>query len=293
MIQREWQRIDPKYLDDDEQRFWATIAGRQIRFDQRAEFAQEVRRGPRGQGRARDVPRRLRRREPEPPPADDRARRPRRDARRARRLRRPRHARHARRRRGRRIAPRASASCCARSARGRPLAPDQILARWTWRLARATRKVQDRRVSSRVPRGEAPARRRRQLARPPPRGERRPARPGRAASCRSPSARRCSRRPTATRRARTARSTTRARSSARSREIANALAENLPAPKATGAQVAPAAPEAQAARLPTAEAQTAEHDGEPQAPTVDGRRSTTAAEPRSRRRRARRLEDAA
>src|ERR687892_2790525 len=39
VIQREWQRIDPKYLDEDEQRFWATIAGRQIRFDQRAEFA--------------------------------------------------------------------------------------------------------------------------------------------------------------------------------------------------------------------------------------------------------------
>ena len=36
----EWQRIDPKYLDD-EQRFWATIAGRQIRFDQRAEFARK------------------------------------------------------------------------------------------------------------------------------------------------------------------------------------------------------------------------------------------------------------
>jgi hypothetical protein len=30
-------------------------------------------------------------------------------------------------------------------------APDQILARWTWRLARATRKVQDRRVSTEFP----------------------------------------------------------------------------------------------------------------------------------------------
>src|SRR5829696_493861 len=39
VIQREWQRIDPKFMDEDEQRFWATIAGRQIRFDQRAEFA--------------------------------------------------------------------------------------------------------------------------------------------------------------------------------------------------------------------------------------------------------------
>ena len=41
VIQREWQRIDPKYLDEDEQRFWATIAGRQLRFDQRAEFAKK------------------------------------------------------------------------------------------------------------------------------------------------------------------------------------------------------------------------------------------------------------
>src|SRR5207247_7548609 len=45
VIQREWQRIDPKYLDEDEQRFWATIAGRQIRFDQRAEFAKKFAEG--------------------------------------------------------------------------------------------------------------------------------------------------------------------------------------------------------------------------------------------------------
>ena len=45
MIQREWQRVDPKFLDDDEQRFWATIAGRQIRFDQRAEFARKFAEG--------------------------------------------------------------------------------------------------------------------------------------------------------------------------------------------------------------------------------------------------------
>ena len=48
VIQREWQRIDPKYLDDDEQRFWATIAGRQIRFDQRAEFARKFAEGRAG-----------------------------------------------------------------------------------------------------------------------------------------------------------------------------------------------------------------------------------------------------
>jgi hypothetical protein len=31
------------------------------------------------------------------------------------------------------------------------VAPEQILARWTWRLARATRKIQDRRVSTEFP----------------------------------------------------------------------------------------------------------------------------------------------
>jgi transcription initiation factor TFIID subunit TAF12 len=34
---------------------------------------------------------------------------------------------------------------------GKADAPEQILARWTWRLARATRKVQDRRASSEFP----------------------------------------------------------------------------------------------------------------------------------------------
>ena len=34
---------------------------------------------------------------------------------------------------------------------GKAVAPEQILARWTWRLARATRKVQDRRVSTEFP----------------------------------------------------------------------------------------------------------------------------------------------
>jgi hypothetical protein len=36
-------------------------------------------------------------------------------------------------------------------AEGKPDAPDQILARWTWRLERATRKVQDRRASGEYP----------------------------------------------------------------------------------------------------------------------------------------------
>jgi hypothetical protein len=34
---------------------------------------------------------------------------------------------------------------------GKAKAPEQILARWTWRLARATRKVQDRRASAEFP----------------------------------------------------------------------------------------------------------------------------------------------
>src|SRR3989475_3705361 len=42
VIAREWQRIDPKYLDDDEQQYWASIAGRQVRFDERTEFAKKL-----------------------------------------------------------------------------------------------------------------------------------------------------------------------------------------------------------------------------------------------------------
>ena len=64
VIQREWQRIDPKYLDDDEQRFWATIAGRQMRFDERATFVQKFtehgRRRARSRRSSRPAPRRTR-----------------------------------------------------------------------------------------------------------------------------------------------------------------------------------------------------------------------------------------
>src|ERR671927_1258744 len=45
VIAREWQRIDPKFLDEDEQRFWATIAGRHVRFDERTEFARKFAEG--------------------------------------------------------------------------------------------------------------------------------------------------------------------------------------------------------------------------------------------------------
>ena len=216
VIQREWQRVDPKFLDDDEQRFWATIAGRQIRFDQRTDFARKFTEGRAEQGRARDVPRGVRGREPEPAPADDGARRPRRDAGRARRLRRPRHARHPGAAVGEGPRPRACASCCGRSARAR--------------RPRRTRSSPAGRGSSRARRarrrtgGRARSSRRRSACSAPSRtraatGTRRTS----TGSCRSParcrsrSAPRCSPRPRATRRAPTRSSTRRARSSARSR----------------------------------------------------------------------------
>jgi ribonuclease E len=150
VIQREWQRIDPKYLDDDEQRFWATIAGRQIRFDQRTEFARKFAEGRADKGAleqflatcaAENPNRRLRMTAlldrvatpveradfddlvtlvtQAPTWEKDRAA-------------------------GVRVLLRAIGE-------GKPAAPDQILARWTWRLARTTRKVQDRRVSTEFP----------------------------------------------------------------------------------------------------------------------------------------------
>ena len=150
VIQREWQRVDPKFLDDDEQRFWATIAGRQIRFDQRADFARKFTEGRAGKGAletflavcaAENQNRRLRMTaladrvstsvdradfddlvtlvSQAPPWEKDRSA-------------------------GVRILLRAIGE-------GKANAPEQILARWTWRLARATRKVQDRRASAEFP----------------------------------------------------------------------------------------------------------------------------------------------
>ena len=150
VIQREWQRVDPKFLDDDEQRFWATIAGRQIRFDQRADFARKFTEGRAGKGAletflavcaAENPNRRLRMTaladrvatqveradfddlvtlvSQAPPWEKDRSA-------------------------GVRILLRAVGE-------GKANAPDQILARWTWKLARATRKVQDRRASAEFP----------------------------------------------------------------------------------------------------------------------------------------------
>src|SRR6187431_3458531 len=42
VIQREWQRVDPRYLDEEEQRFWARIAGRQARFDDRVALVEKL-----------------------------------------------------------------------------------------------------------------------------------------------------------------------------------------------------------------------------------------------------------
>jgi superfamily II DNA or RNA helicase len=150
VITREWQRIDPKYLDEDEQRYWATIAGRQIRFDERAAFVEKL--TARGASRAcleqflatcaaENPNRRLRiialsdrvSMVVERADFDDlvtlvtQAPTWEKD-----------------RMGGVRILLRAMAE-------GKVDAPDQILARWTWRLARASRKLQDRRASAEFP----------------------------------------------------------------------------------------------------------------------------------------------
>jgi superfamily II DNA or RNA helicase len=150
VIQREWQRVDPRFLDDDEQRFWATIAGRQIRFDQRAEFARKFAEGRATKGAletflsvcaAENPNRRLRMTAladrvatpveradfddlvtlvtQAPPWEKDRAA-------------------------GVRILLRAVGE-------GKASAPEQILGRWTWRLARSVRKTLDRKASQEFP----------------------------------------------------------------------------------------------------------------------------------------------
>ena len=150
VITREWQRVDPKYLDEEEQRYWATIAGRQIRFDERVAFVEKL--TARGASKscleqflatcaAENPNRRLRMialsdrvsMAVERADFDDlvtlvtQAPTWEKD-----------------RMSGIRVLLRALAE-------GKVDAPEQILARWTWRLARASRKVQDRRASSEFP----------------------------------------------------------------------------------------------------------------------------------------------
>ncbi len=150
VIQREWQRVDPRFLDEDEQRYWATIAGRQIRFDERSSFVQKLTEGHASKGAleqflatcaAENPNRRLRMMalqdrvsmRVERADFDDLVtlvtQAPTWEKERL---------------AGIRILLRAIAE-------GKPNAPDQILERWTWRLARATRKVQDRRASTEYP----------------------------------------------------------------------------------------------------------------------------------------------
>ncbi|HEY7017805.1 MAG TPA: DEAD/DEAH box helicase family protein [Gaiellaceae bacterium] len=150
VIDREWQRVDPRFLDDDEQRYWATIAGRNVRFDERVEFVKKFTEGKANRGAleqfltacaAENPNRRLRltaladRVSMQVDRADfddlvtlvtqaptwekDRVQ-------------------------GVRTLLRALGD-------SKVDAPEQILARWTWRLARATRKVQDRRASAEFP----------------------------------------------------------------------------------------------------------------------------------------------
>ncbi|MFN2467990.1 MAG: DEAD/DEAH box helicase [Gaiellaceae bacterium] len=150
VIMREWQRIDPRFLDEDEQGYWATIAGRQIRFDERAEFAKKFAEGRAGKRALEQFLATCAAENPN--------------------------------RRLRMIALADRASMTVERAdfddlvtlvtqaptwekdrvhgvrillrgvgEGKADAPDQILARWTWKLARATRKVQDRRASAEFP----------------------------------------------------------------------------------------------------------------------------------------------
>jgi ribonuclease E len=150
VIDREWQRVDPRFLDDDEQLYWATIAGRAVRFDERVEFVKKFTEGKASRAAleqflnacaAENPNRRLRLTAladrvsmkvdrasfddlvtlvtQAPTWEKDRVQ-------------------------GVRTLLRALGE-------EKADAPEQILARWTWRLARSTRKVQDRRASAEFP----------------------------------------------------------------------------------------------------------------------------------------------
>ena len=150
VIQREWQRIDPKYLDDDEQRYWGTIAGRQIRFDERSNFVQKLSDRSASKGAleqflataaAENPNRRLRMMA-----LQDRVSMPveRADFDDLVTLVTQAPTWEKERLVGIRTLLRAIAE-------DKPDAPEQILERWTWKLARTSRKVQDRSASSGYP----------------------------------------------------------------------------------------------------------------------------------------------
>jgi ribonuclease E len=148
VITREWERVDPGRLADDEQMLWARIAGRQVRFEERQGFAEKLARASREcreaflmSCAAENPNRRLRLSAlgdrvavivdradfddlvtmvtSAPTWDKDRVQ-------------------------GVRVLMRAIGE-------GKVDAPEDIIARWTWRLARATRKIQDRRASADLP----------------------------------------------------------------------------------------------------------------------------------------------
>jgi ribonuclease E len=148
VITREWERIAPGKLSEDEQLLWARIAGRQIRYEERQQFAEKLAHASREcreaflmSCAAENPNRRLRLSAlgdrvavtvdradfddlvtmvtSAPPWEKDRVQ-------------------------GVRVLLRAIGE-------GKVDAPDDILSRWTWRLARATRKLQDRRASADLP----------------------------------------------------------------------------------------------------------------------------------------------
>ncbi|HEY6030813.1 MAG TPA: DEAD/DEAH box helicase family protein [Gaiellaceae bacterium] len=150
VIQREWQRIDPKYLDTDEQEIWGVVAGRNARFEERAELVKKFTETGIAKTAletflstcaAENPNRRLRimalaDRVSMPIESADFdilvdlvSQAPTWDKDRA---------------SGVRILLQAIAE-------SKPRAADQILERWSWRLARATRKLQDRRASGEYP----------------------------------------------------------------------------------------------------------------------------------------------
>jgi superfamily II DNA or RNA helicase len=148
VITREWERVDPGRLAEDEQLLWARIAGRQVRFEERQAFAEKLARASREcretflmSCAAENPNRRLRLSAlgdrvavtvdradfddlvtmvtSAPTWEKDRVQ-------------------------GVRVLLRAIGE-------GKVEAPEDIVARWTWRLARATRKLQDRRASADLP----------------------------------------------------------------------------------------------------------------------------------------------
>ena len=169
VITREWERVDPGRLAEDEQLLWARIAGRQVRFEERQAFAEKLARASRECREAFLTE--LRCREPEPPAPPLGPRRPRRGLRRPRRLRRPRHHGHLRADLGEGPGP------------GRPHPPARDRRREgggaprhrrPLDLAPRPRDAQDPGPprERRPARGEAASRRAHELARTPPRGER-------------------------------------------------------------------------------------------------------------------------